>query len=106
MLRGEVWTVSLNPIKGSEQKGIRPVVIVSPNTMNAALETKVVVPLTTKKKNWPSRVDTDFKSSKGQAMCEQIRTVSAKRFVDNLGVLSDGEIVEILSTLNALYGQA
>lgn len=106
MLRGEVWSVSLNPTKGSEQKGLRPVVVISPNSMNKSLDTKVVVPLTTKMKPWPSRVQTEFKSIEGQAMCEQIRTISSKRFVENLGDLSDGELVEILSTINALYGQA
>lgn len=105
MLRGEVWSVALYPTKGSEQEGLRPAVIVSPDSMNKALDTKVVVPLTSKTKNWPSRVNTDFKNSKGQAMCEQIRTVSSKRLVKNLGVLSDGEIVEVLSVLHALYGQ-
>tara|TARA_B100001971_G_C18268046_1_gene596735 strand:+ start:179597 stop:179917 length:321 start_codon:yes stop_codon:yes gene_type:complete len=106
MLRGEVWDVALSPTKGSEQKGTRPAVIISPNTLNTSLDIKVVIPLTTKLKNWPSRVNTDFKTIKGQAMCEQIRTVSNKRLVNKQGNLSDSEIVEIMSTISALYGTA
>jgi mRNA interferase MazF len=104
--RGEVWSVVLNPTKGSEQQGERPAVIVSPDTMNESLDTKVVIPLTTRLKNWPSRVLTEFNSTKGQAMCEQIRTVSSKRLQRKLGTLSDGEVVEILSTISALYGSS
>lgn len=104
MKRGEVWSVILNPTKGSEQQGVRPAVIISPDSMNSSLDTKVIIPLTTSIKEWPSRVLTEFNSSKGQAMCEQIRTVSSKRLQKKLGTLSDGEIVEILSTISALYG--
>ena len=104
MKRGDVWSVALNPTKGSEQQGLRPAVIISPNTMNDSLETRVIIPLTTKIKNWPSRVLTEFNSKKGQAMCEQIRTITSKRMDKKLGTLSDGEIVQIISTIAALYG--
>lgn len=103
MKRSEVWLVSLNPIKGSEQRGLRPAVIISPDSMNQSLETKVVIPLTTKLKGWPSRVRVDFKGNRGQAMCEQIRTISSKRLVKNLGEISNSELAEILSTIRALY---
>ena len=104
MKRGEVWSVALNPTKGSEQQGTRPAVIISPNSMNDTLDTKVIIPLTTKHKDWPSRILTEFNSEEGQAMCEQIRTISSKRLDRKLGNLSDGELVEILSTISALYG--
>lgn len=104
MKRGEVWLVALDPSRGSEQQGVRPAVIVSPDSMNDSLDTKVIIPLTTKFKKWPSRVLTEFNSQKGQAMCEQIRTVSSKRMDKKIGELSDGEIVEVISTLGALYG--
>jgi mRNA interferase MazF len=105
MKRGEVWNVLLDPTKGSEQQGIRPAVIVSPDSMNESLDTKVVIPLTTKANNWPSRVKIEFNSKDGQAMCEQIRTVSSKRLVKNLGQLADGELIEVMSTIAALYSK-
>ena len=103
MNRGEVWDAVLDPTKGSEQPGRRPVVIISPNSMNKSLETRVVIPLTTKFKKWPSRVITEVNGIKGQAMCEQIRTLSNKRLQNLQGKLSEGEIVEIMSTIKALY---
>jgi len=104
MKRGEVWSVTLNPTKGSEQRGTRPAVIISPDSMNSSLDTKVIIPLTTKTKTWPSRINTEFNCEKGQAMCEKIRTISSKRLDKKLGTLSDGELIEILSTISALYG--
>jgi len=106
MNRGEVWSVSLNPTRGSEQNGTRPALIISPDTMNNSLDTKVVIPLTRTLKAWPSRVNTQFKSQTGQAMCEQIRTISSKRLHSYLGNLSSSEIVQVLCTVKALYGEA
>lgn len=103
MKRGEVWQVALNPTKGSEQQGFRPAVIVSPDSMNESIDTKVVIPLTTKINSWPSRVKIEFQSKAGQAMCEQIRTISSKRFIKNLGRIDDSELIEMMSTISALY---
>lgn len=46
--RGEVWTANLDPVKGHEQKGTRPVLIVSIDTLNRArVQRTVVVPIST-----------------------------------------------------------
>lgn len=95
MNRGDVWNVFLDPIKGSEQAGHRPCVIVSPDSMNDQLETLIVVPLTTQKKDWPTRVDIDFMEISGQAICEQIRTVSKKRLTKKLGHLPIKDTIQI-----------
>ena len=47
MLRGEIWLVSLDPTAGHEQRGTRPVVIVSPAPFNQLTRTPVVLPITT-----------------------------------------------------------
>ncbi|MBA2405667.1 MAG: type II toxin-antitoxin system PemK/MazF family toxin [Bdellovibrionales bacterium] len=103
MLRGEVWSVVLDPIKGSEQAGLRPCVIVSPDSMNEQLETIIVVPLTTKKKDWPTRVDTQFDGIEGQALCEQIRTVSKKRLKAKIARLKITEVIQIKSVLKQMF---
>jgi mRNA-degrading endonuclease toxin of MazEF toxin-antitoxin module len=46
MKRGEVWLVGLDPAEGHEQKGRRPVLIVSPEAFNRASRVPVVVPIT------------------------------------------------------------
>lgn len=95
MNRGDVYIVILNPIKGSEQQGVRECVVVSPESMNSNLNTVIVVPLSTKKKDWPTRVNTFFREVSGQALCEQIRTVDRARLKDFRGRLAQNEIDEI-----------
>jgi mRNA-degrading endonuclease toxin of MazEF toxin-antitoxin module len=47
MRRGEIWLVSLDPTSGHEQRGRRPVLIVSPEAFNKITRLPVVVPITT-----------------------------------------------------------
>jgi len=46
MKRGEIWLVGLDPMQGHEQKGRRPVLIVSPEAFNLVTKAPVVVPIT------------------------------------------------------------
>ena len=46
MKRGEIWLVSLDPTEGHEQKGRRPVLIVSPEAFNRVTKVPVVLPIT------------------------------------------------------------
>ena len=47
MKRGEIWLVSLDPAAGHEQRGTRPVLVVSPAAFNKVTGTPVVLPVTT-----------------------------------------------------------
>jgi mRNA-degrading endonuclease toxin of MazEF toxin-antitoxin module len=46
MKRGEIWLVALDPAEGHEQKGRRPVLIVSPEAFNRVTKVPVVLPIT------------------------------------------------------------
>jgi mRNA-degrading endonuclease toxin of MazEF toxin-antitoxin module len=46
MKRGEIWLVELDPTKGHEQRGRRPVLIVSPDAFNRLTKVPVVLPIT------------------------------------------------------------
>lgn len=102
MSRGEVWEVVLDPTKGSEQQGLRPCVVVSPDSMNEQLETVIIVPLTTKLKDWPTRVQTEVNGQIGQAACEQIRTISRLRLKKKKAKLNLSEIVQIRLVLRQM----
>jgi mRNA-degrading endonuclease toxin of MazEF toxin-antitoxin module len=47
MNRGDIYLVSLDPTSGHEQKGMRPVLVVSPEAFNKLTKTPIVVPITT-----------------------------------------------------------
>ena len=46
MKRGEIWLVALDPTKGHEQKGRRPVLVVSPDAFNRVTKVPIVLPIT------------------------------------------------------------
>ena len=48
MKQKEIWNISLDPVKGREQKGFRPAVIISGDAMNDNLDEVIICPLTTK----------------------------------------------------------
>lgn len=89
-----VMEANLNPVEGAEQKGVRPVLIVSNEEFNQAMPNVTVLPLTsTKRRLYPSEVLLPQEKA-GQPldsiiMAHQIRTISKQRFKDLLGYLED-----------------
>jgi mRNA interferase MazF len=104
-LNGEIWKVRLYPAKGSEQDGVRPCLIVSPDSMNQSLATVIVLPMTTQKKNWPSRIEINLNQKEGQACIEHIRSISKERMVEKLGVASEVEMSIVRKHLQATFSR-
>lgn len=99
----DVWKVKLYPVRGNEQDGLRPCLIISPNSMNSQLATLIVAPLTTSLKNWPTRINLAINDLKGQVCLEHIRSVSKERFVDKVGSLSTIEYSMVLKHLRSMF---
>ncbi|HET8858692.1 type II toxin-antitoxin system PemK/MazF family toxin [Marivirga sp.] len=90
MKQAEIWNVNLNPVKGSEQAGFLPVVILSGNLANEFLRTVIVCPLTTKIKGYKGNpvLEPDIKNGlneKSEVLVFHIRSISKDRFVNKLG---------------------
>ncbi len=68
--RGEVYLINLDPTIGSEVQKTRPCVIVSPDEMNKYIRTVIIAPMTTKLRNYKSRIEIEFKGKKGQVMLD------------------------------------
>jgi mRNA interferase MazF len=105
MKQAEIWYADLNPVKGSEQAGRRPVVIVSGNMLNQFLPICIVVPLTTKIKRYKGNpIITPTKLNGLQAESEllvfHVRSVSKDRLVRKVGSIQSNELEQALSTLN------
>ncbi len=105
MKRGEVWTASLDPIKGREQSGIRPVVIISGNDINDFTDLVIICPFTTALK--PIKKCHVIKSTKSnglttisQVLPFQIRAISKERLLSKLGSLEDETTDLIIKDLN------
>ena len=106
MKQFEVWIVELNPARGSEIKKTRPCLIVSPDSMNKMLATIIVAPLTHSKKNYPSRVDCNFKSEAGQVVLDQIRAVDKLRLTKKIGLLDAESNKNVCTILQVMFQYA
>jgi mRNA interferase MazF len=100
--RFDVWLVNLDPTVGSEIKKTRPAVIVSPDELNAHLQTVIVVPLTTGRA-YAFRIPTQVQGRKGVAAIDQIRTVDKRRLVRKVGAIRGKTKTEMLSALAEMF---
>ena len=92
-----IWLVNLDPTIGAEIRKMRPAVIISPNEMNEVLNTVIIAPMTTKIRNWPTRVKIEFQGKQGEIALDQIRTIDKRRLVKHLGKLDFFAILKISS---------
>jgi len=107
MKQGEIWYANLNPIKGQEQAGIRPVVIISGNLLNTYLNLVICCPLTTKIKNYKGNIvlqpDTKNKLKQlSEVLTFHIRSISKERLRKKIGAITDEEIRKIKITMNEI----
>lgn len=103
--QGEIWYANLNPIKGSEQAGHRPVVIVSGNMLNAHLGIVIVMPLTTKIKNYKGNIVLNPNKSNGldknsEILIFHIRSLSKEGLTKKIGRVSKNELDELKQGLD------
>ena len=101
--RFDVYLVSLDPAVGSEIKKTRPCVIVSPDEMNRHIRTVIIAPMTSKGRQYPTRVPCRFGGKAGQVVLDQIRTVDAARLVRKLGRLDANTGLKVLSVLGEMF---
>ncbi len=105
--RGEIWLADLNPTRGREQRGRRPVLVVSVDLFNAGpAELVVILPLTSTQRGIPLHVDIGKgeggTKNDGVVMCEAIRSVSKQRLLTMWGTLSRERMDEIEDRLRVL----
>jgi len=103
MNRFDVFLVNLDPTIGHEIKKTRPCLIISPNEMNRFIATVIIAPMTSKGRDYPSRVDCTFRGIQGQIVLDQVRTVDKLRLVKRLGAISENTQQKVLQVLNEMF---
>jgi mRNA interferase MazF len=105
MKRFEVFHVALDPAFGREIKKTRPCAIISPDEMNRHIRTVIIAPMTSKGRNYPSRVRCLFQGIQGWIVLDQIRTVDKARLVKKLGRLSPATCDRVLHLLGEMFAK-
>jgi len=95
IIRGEIVIANLEPVEGSEQGGVRPVLIIQNDVLNKHAPTTIIAPITSKiyTKEYSTNVIIKKEDSKlkldSTILLNQIRTIDKKRVIKKIGVLDN-----------------
>ena len=99
--RGEIYMADLSPVVGSEQGGVRPVLIIQNNVGNRYSPTVIVSAITSKlgKAKLPTHIDLPSEKyhlpKDSVALLEQIRTLDKRRLKEKITCLEESKLKEI-----------
>ena len=108
--RGELFWVNLDPVRGSEQSGRRPVLVIQNDVGNEFSPTTIIAPLTTKSfsKEYPVNVNIPKGVSGLKADCtvllSQIRTIDKIRLEKKIGRLPEGYLQKVNLAIKVSLG--
>lgn len=105
MKQGEVWKVYFDPVKGREQSGNRPAIIISGPAMNENLDVIIVCPLSSSIHDFQGNPIINPSMENGlseisEIMVFHVRALSKDRFKKKLGTASKEELKNTIKTLN------
>lgn len=108
ILRGEIRWADLNPVRGHEQAGLRPVVILSQDIFNERSGTVIAMALTSQSQRAGFPLTLELKSThlpkKSWVKISQIRTLSVERIGKSLGRVAPEELAQVVEGLNEIIG--
>ncbi len=108
ILRGEIRWADLNPVRGREQAGQRPVLILSQDVFNERSGTVIAVALTSQaqRAGFPLTLELQTKGlpKKSWVKMSQIRTLAVERIGKKIGRASPEDLAQVLEGLNEIIG--
>ena len=107
--RGDIYLANLNPFKGSEQGGIRPVLVLQNDDGNFYCSTLIVAPLSSKLKKLDLPTHVLLQRGRGLRLTsivelEQIRTIDKQRILDYIGKLSHEQMEKVDHAIHVSLG--
>jgi len=108
ILRGDIRWADLNPVRGREQAGLRPVLVLSQDIFNERSGTVIAMALTTRtqKAGFPLTLELTTVDLPKQSWVKisQIRTLSVERIGKIIGRVAPEEIEQVIDGLNEIIG--
>ena len=108
ILRGEIRWADLNPLRGREQAGHRPVLILSQNVFNERSGTVIAMAITsnTQSAGFPLTLELTSHNlpKKSWIKISQIRTLSVDRIGKKIGEATPEELLQVIEGLNEIIG--
>ena len=109
IIRGEIVVANLEPFKGSEQGGVRPVLILQNDILNKHAPTTIIAPITSKiyTKEYPTNVIIKKEGFKmkldSTILLNQIKTIDKRRIIKKIGSLEVIKNHSIILTICLIY---
>ena len=108
VLRGDVFWAELDPTRGNEQRGTRPVLILSHDIFNEKSETVIAVVLTSQPQKAPFPLTLELSNpklpKKSWVKISQIRNLSTERLIKKICRITPEELSQVLEGLNEIIG--
>ena len=108
ILRGDIRWADLNPVRGREQAGLRPILVLSHDVFNERSGTVIAVALTSQPQRAGFPLTLELQAPKlpkrSWAKISQIRTLAVERIGAKLGRASPEEIAQVVEGLNEIIG--
>jgi mRNA interferase MazF len=108
ILRGEIRWADLNPVRGHEQAGRRPVLVLSHDVFNERSGTVIALAMTTQEPRAAFPLTLESRATglakRSWVKISQIRTLSVDRIGQRLARVSDEELARVLDGLNEILG--
>ncbi|MBW1903430.1 MAG: type II toxin-antitoxin system PemK/MazF family toxin [Deltaproteobacteria bacterium] len=108
ILRGSIHWADLNPVIGSEQGGLRPVLVLSHNVFNERSGTVIAVAITSRPQRAGFPLTMELADSKlpkkSWAKISQVRTLSVKRIQEKVGRATEEELALVIDGLSEIIG--
>jgi len=108
--RGDIYYADLSPVVGSEQGGVRPVLIIQNDIGNKYSPTVIATAITSQinKAKMPTHIELDANeyglSKDSVVLAEQIRTIDKKRLKEKIGHLDDQLMTKVNEALEISFG--
>ena len=108
--RGDIYYADLSPVIGSEQGGVRPVLIIQNDVGNKYSPTVIATAITSQinKAKMPTHIELDANeyglSKDSVVLAEQIRTIDKKRLKEKIGHLDDDLMNKVNQALEISFG--
>lgn len=108
--RGDIFYADLSPVIGSEQGGVRPVLIVQNDVGNKFSPTVIAAAITSRqdKASLPTHIEVDAKdcglAKDSVVLLEQVRTIDKKRLREKMGTLDNGDMGKVNEALSVSFG--
>lgn len=104
--RGDIVWLDFNPIRGHEQGGRRPALVLSTREYNILSKLAIVCPVTSKIKGYPFEIQFAIKDISGIILADHIRNVDwAQRHADKIGTISETVIAEVQEHIKKLVAE-